>query len=139
MKETLKYLDEIIEKYDLKNKSRKREIVMKRQYFAYFCFTNLSMNPNDIAIKLNQDRCTMSHSVKMASNLIFQNDKVWHENVNEIRNDLSECPLFKFRSIPTLKAFTTQIINRLFEVKSMEDVEGLKSYVNANINPKMLK
>jgi len=79
--------------------------------------------------------------VGQVNNAIEMNDEIFHSSTYSIYNELSNCPIPKDTKSPiegNENVFLT-LINRLFEVKDMEDVEGLKAYVNQNINPKMLK
>jgi len=141
MKEILKYLDEIIEKYDLKNKSRKRELVYNKQYFSYFCIKVLSFTYTRTGSLINQSHCTVIYSVGQVNNAIEMNDEIFHSTTYSIYNELSNCPIptDTQRLVEGNENVFLTLINRLFEVKDMEDVEDLKAYVNENINPKMLK
>ena len=96
MKKTIDYIYSIVAKYDLKNKSRKPEIVLfNRHYFAYFCDIKLKMSHKDIALLVDQQRTTPYHSVETAKNLIRLNNKKWNEITKDIREDLSKCPINK--------------------------------------------
>jgi len=141
MKETLKYLDEIIEKYDLKKKSRKRELIYNRQYFSYFCIKVLSFTYTRTGSLINQSHCTVIYSVGQVNNAIEMNDEIFQSSTYSIYNELSNCPISTDTQSPiegNENVFLT-LINRLFEVKDMADVSCLKAYVNENINPKTLK
>ena len=136
MKETLKYLDEIIEKYDLKKKSRKREHLYKRQYISWFCVKVLSFTYEITADLIGyKDHTSPLYNCNNVDNWFELKDEMFLSIIFDIENDLAGCPIPKKSNE---NVFLT-LINRLFEVKDMEDVEGLKAYVNENINPKMLK
>ena len=131
-------IQEIVKKYDLKNKSREHDYVYRRHYFCSY-LRSMGYTYQQIAKILNKHHASAMHSVRKYNEL--KEDTYFQTIVYDIEYDLIDAdimPLFTDKRSRSENVFL-KLINRLFECRDMQDVESLKGFVNENINPNMLR
>jgi chromosomal replication initiation ATPase DnaA len=73
----------------IKTKSRKKDIVILRQIYMYFAY-KFDFSVVNTAQKIGYHHAMVTHSVKMISNAIDTNDKLYLKNFMEIKNEIEK-------------------------------------------------
>lgn len=89
--DALYMLSKVVEKYDLKKVSRKRELVFKRHYFNWFCYSNFmtKITLQKIGGLVGKDHASVLHSMKVSENLLLTRDSLFLQVIQEIDQDLN--------------------------------------------------
>jgi hypothetical protein len=139
---TDKYLQGVVKRFDLKNKTRQQNYVWNRQYFCYYV-KSLGLSQQRIGALLGRynykgqaDHTLAGHCIKKCKELLELKDAEFINSIQEISKDLSGCPNTSNVHVVTPNSPFLNIINRIFEARDMEDIESLKAYINENIEPK---
>jgi chromosomal replication initiator protein len=77
---------DLINKYDLSTRSRKREVSYPRHYMAFYMYRKLGLTTTLTATLLGRDHATILHSCKVVNDL--ENDKYFQEVIREFKEDL---------------------------------------------------
>ena len=135
------FLQKIVKKYDLKNKTRENKYVWNRQYFSLF-LSKLGYPYTKIAVFLGRygsnglpEHSNIVHSIRKANQLIENKDGFFIESIQKIASDLEKLPNCT-HEIKTPDSPILILINRIFEARDMEDIESIKAFINNNIKIK---
>lgn len=84
-------LKKVVDKYELNKKSRKRELVFKRHYFNWFCYSNFmtKISLQKIGRLVNVDHSTVINSMKVVDDLLSTRDELFLQVIQEIEMDLN--------------------------------------------------
>lgn len=122
-------LQNIIQKYGLLNKSREQKHVDLRQEFAYFCYERIGLNKSETARLLGKQPCTMVSSIEVAKDKFSAPDnKLYLSHTHLIREEMKAL----INRLDNKKSVAVELATKIFELKDMDDVEKLKSWVNDN-------
>lgn len=82
-------LEQIADKYGLKAKSRKRELVSRKHFFSWFCYCVLNMTAEaTISLTSHENHSSAIHSSKETIKHRETGDKVFASEVADIKKDL---------------------------------------------------
>lgn len=84
-------LKKVVDKYELDKKSRKRELVFKRHYFNWFCYSNFmtKISLQKIGRLVNKDHASVLHSMKVVEDLLSTRDELFLDVIQELEMDLN--------------------------------------------------
>ena len=136
MDKTIEYLKDIVKRHDLKHKSREREFLYKRHFFAWYCRNKLGLTFARIGVILGKNHATIMNSCRESQAMIDTNDFEFYAATKEIQDKLDFCP---FPEHEKKRNSIVTAINRVFECRDMQDVEALKAFINENVYPEYLK
>lgn len=112
-------IQEIIEKYNLKTKCRKQEYIYKR-YFIFYYLRKIGYSYSKIGRIFEKDHATILHGVKMHKLYNKLRDKVYMENIVDVKNELGDV-----KYIPNLR-------KDVMRCDTVEKLEKIKRRIQEN-------
>ena len=130
-------IKEIIKEYDLKNKSRENNYKWQRQYiFKYL--RDLGYTFASIGAMFDKHHATIIHGCNKAEELIETNDVEFSVATHQLALSIEDADLRPVWRVDkklgdTIKNPYTEMVNKIMNLRDMQDVESLKAFVSENI------
>ena len=81
-------ISEIIDLEDFRKTSRKQYLVHQRYYLMWFLKENTKLSFTKIGLMFNRDHATVIYGIKCHHNLTITGDKVYRDNIRDIKTFL---------------------------------------------------
>ena len=112
---------EVVNKYDLKRKCRKHEVLYPR-YYIYSLLRNANYSLSAIGRIFDKDHASVLHGIRMHQNFSELNDKLYIELTERVREEIVVQPqsvdlkqeILKCNTIKQLNVIKYQILNNFY-------------------------
>jgi len=131
-KQTVDQVKAVTSKYNIVEDSSKRKLkfVYKRHLISWYLDRNTFFSKSKIAELIGKkDHATVSSGIKTAQQLIDSKDEKFYEYTKDVQKDLDICLTPKYKRKEDKQK---EVLKRVLEIRNMDDVDRLKSFVRNN-------